>query len=190
MMKKLDINYFYWLFGRIARLLGFWGLLGAGILVGCIVFYIATIREIQQDVHHQQSELESAQKNVGEVVLPQAKPEPTSTQDVEAFYKLFPAGSSLPKNLHLIDQAAVKQHLVLNRGDYRFSQTKQGQLLRYEIVMPLVGQYTQLHQFISEVLQAMPALALTDLQIKRENALSPTVEARLIFVLFLKGDTW
>ena len=62
--------------------------------------------------------------------------------------------------------------------------------MRYEIVLPLVGKYTQVHQFIQHVLQEIPALALSDLQIKRENSLSPTVEANLVFVLFLKGDSW
>jgi hypothetical protein len=53
-----------------------------------------------------------------------------------------------------------------------------------------MGKYPEVHQFVVKVLQEIPALALSDLQIKRENSLSPTVEARLVFVLFLKGDTW
>jgi Tfp pilus assembly protein PilO len=189
-MRKPDINYFYWLLGRYSRALGFWGLLGVGIIVGCIMFYMATIRELQQDIKTIQSEVDHSKNNTNEVVQPQALPAQTSAQEMNEFYKRFPAGSSLPKWLHLIDQTAVNQHLVLNRGDYRFSQTKQGQLLRYEIVLPLIGKYTQVHQFVVEVLQKIPALALSDLQIKRENSLSPTVEARLVFVLFLKGDAW
>jgi len=189
-MRKLDINYFYWLLGRYSRALGLWGLLGIGIIVGCILFYMATIRELQQDIKIAQSEIDHSSKNANEIVRPQVLPVQTSTQELNEFYKRFPVGSSLPKWLHLIDQIAVNQHLVLNRGDYKFSQTKQGQLLRYEIVLPLIGKYTQVHQFIVKVLQEIPALALSDLQIKRENSLSPTVEARLVFVLFLKGDAW
>jgi len=52
------------------------------------------------------------------------------------------------------------------------------------------GKYTQIRQFIADILQKLPALALSDLQIKRENSLSPTVEARMVFVLFLQGDSW
>jgi len=189
-MRKLDINYFYWLLGRTARTLGLWGLLGIGLIVSCIIFYMATIHKLQQEIITTQSEFDEKKLNESHIALPQVQQAQTSAQEIDEFYKRFPAGSSLPKYLHLINQTAVKQHLVLNRGDYRFSQTKQGQLLRYEIVMPLIGKYTQVHQFVSEVLLAIPALALSDLQIKRENVLSPTVEARLVFVLFLKGDTW
>ena len=189
-MRKLDLYYFYWLLGRTARALGLWGLVGVGVVVVCFMFYIITIDKLQQEIESTQYEIDHVQKNAGSLVKPQVLPLQTSLQEMNEFYKRFPSGASLPKWLHLIDQIAIKQHLVLNRGDYKFSQTKQGQLLRYEIVLPLVGKYTQVHQFIQHVLQEIPALALSDLQIKRENSLSPTVEAKLVFVLFLKGDSW
>ena len=58
------------------------------------------------------------------------------------------------------------------------------------MVLPVAGSYVQIRQFITDVLQQLPALALSDLQITRDNAMSPTVEARLVFVLFLQGDSW
>lgn len=190
MMRKLDIYYFYWLFGRALRALGLWGLVGAGIVLGSIIFYIVKIDKLEQEIKLAQYELSHTKKSATSIAHPQVLPLQTTTQDINEFYKRFPVGASLPKWLSLMDGIAIKQHLTLNRGDYKFSQTKQGQLLRYEIVMPLMGKYTQIHQFVAEVLQALPALALSDLQIKRENSLSPTVEARLVFVLFLKGDAW
>lgn len=127
-------------------------------------------------------------------------PAETSEQDIQRFYAQFPNGESLPKWLRLIDENAVKQHLVLNRGDYKLTQIKSQKptpaqstkhpLSRYEIVLPVTGQYTQIRQFIAQVLYDLPALALSELHIKRENAQSPNVEARLIFVLLLKGESW
>lgn len=189
-MKKLDIYYLYWLLGKAARVLGLWGLLGLGVVLGSIIFYIVKIEKLEQEIESAQYQLSNTNKNATNIVQPQALPLQASMQEINEFYKRFPTGASLPKWLSLIDQVALKQHLIVNRGDYKFSQTKQGQLLRYEIVIPLIGKYTQIHQFVTEVLQALPALALSDLQIKRENSLSPTVEARLVFVLFLKGDSW
>ncbi|MDI1298991.1 type 4a pilus biogenesis protein PilO [Methylotenera sp.] len=190
MMKKLDIYYIYWLLSRATTTLGLWGLVGLGLVLGSIIFYIVKVEPLKQEIKTTQYELSNKKKGVMNIVRPQALTLQTTTQDISEFYKRFPSGASLPKWLHMIDEIAIKQHLILNRGDYRFSQTKQGQLLRYEIVMPLIGQYSQVHQFVTEVLKTLPALALSDLQIKRENSLSPTVEARLVFVLFLKGDSW
>jgi Tfp pilus assembly protein PilO len=189
-MKKLDIYYIYWVLGKFTKALGLWGLIGIAIIVACFMFYLAKIETLDQEIKAAQSELDYTKKESTVLVTAQVAPIQTSTQEINEFYRRFPAGASLPKWLSLIDGIAIKQHLILNRGDYKLSQTKQGQLLRYEIVLPLVGKYTQVRQFIALALLKLPALALSDLQIRRENSLSPTVEARLVFVLFLKGDSW
>jgi Tfp pilus assembly protein PilO len=189
-MKKLDLNHFYWLCGRFAKTIGVWGLLGIAITVASILFYMSKVVKVEQQLNSMQYELDHTEKNVAQIVPAQQIPAQSSMQEISKFYKIFPAGDSLPKWLSLIQETALKQHLTLNRGDYKLTQTKQGQLASYEIVLPVDGKYTQIRQFIADILQKLPALALSDLQIKRENSLSPTVEARLVFVLFLQGDSW
>lgn len=189
-MKNLDLYYFYWLLGRFAKKLTIWGLIGFVITIGSLLFYFAKIEKLDRQIRVAQYEVDHIKENSTKLIHSEVLPAQTSTQEINEFYKRFPAGASLPILLNLIDDVAIKQHLILNRGDYKLSQTKQGQLSRYEIVLPLNGKYTQVRQFIAEVLQKLPALALSDLQIKRENSLSPAVEARLVFVLFLQGDSW
>jgi Tfp pilus assembly protein PilO len=196
-MNKLDIHDGYWLLGRLAKALGVWGLLGVAILLASSIFYVVNVLPTSKQLLQAQNALQTklTQSNNNRVSSQkeapvQVTPTQTSTQEIAEFYKRFPAGSSLPKWLRLIDASALKQHLVLNRGDYKLTQTKQGQLQRYEIVLPVSGGYVQIRQFIANVLQQLPALALTDCQMKRDNAMSPIVEARLVFVLFLQGDSW
>ena len=197
-MNKLDIHYGYWFLGRFAKTLGVWGLLGIVIILASSIFYfvdfLPTSKQLLQTQNELQNKLEHTQKNVRErsqkEIVVQVAPTQTSTQEIAVFYNQFPAGATLPKWLRLIDTAALKRHLVLNRGDYKLTQSKQGQLQRYEIVLPVSGSYMQIRQFIADALQQLPALALSDLQIKRDNAMSPIVEARLVFVLFLQGDSW
>ena len=113
-----------------------------------------------------------------------------------AFNQLLPRADSLHQSLSLLDEAALKQRLVLNRGDYKFTQLKQAQasnalnLSSYEVVLPVAGPYSQIRQFIANVLQQQPALALSEVKIKRDNSMSANVEARLVFVLYLQGDSW
>ena len=197
-MNKLDIHYSYWLLGRLAKTLGAWGLLGIVVILASSIFYfvnfLPTSKLLLEAQNELQNKLEYIKKNGRESSQKetpvQVAPAQTSTQEIAEFYKQFPAGASLPKWLRLIDTTALKRHLVLNRGDYKLTQSKQGQLQRYEIVLPVSGSYVQIRQFIADVLQQLPALALSDLQIKRDNVMSPTVEARLVFVLFLQGDSW
>ena len=197
-MNKLNIHYWYWLLGRFAKTLGLWGLLGIIIILGSSIFYVVSFLPASEQLLEAQNELQNkleythknGQENSQKEIPAQVAPTQTSLQEIAEFYKQFPAGASLPKWLRLIDTTALKRHLILNHGDYKLTQSKQGQLQRYEIVLPVSGNYIQIRQFIADVLQQLPALALSDLQIKRDNVMSPIVEARLVFVLFLQGDSW
>ena len=200
-MAQFNLHYWLWQSRQIAKKLGLFGLLGLAIALGCGLFYASKITPINDKIlqHNesiQQVKLNNAeQKNLSIPI--NNVPQQSTNDDITKFYARFPDGASLPKWLSLISESAVKQGLLLNRGDYKLTQIKStpiksslGQLSRYEIVLPVTGQYSQIRQFIAQVLYQMPALALSEMQIKRENTLSPTVEARLLFVLMLQGDHW
>jgi Tfp pilus assembly protein PilO len=195
-MKNFDIHFAYWLSRRIVSHLGLIGLVGIFILLLCGLLFITNI--LPEKLEISESKINLAQAQVKTVIREQGveisdQPDSsinTTTQDVMEFYQLFPAGATLPMQIELIEKMALKQKIALNRGDYKLTKAKQGQLMRYEIIFPLEGSYTQIRQFIVAVLQKIPALALSDMQIKRENVATPTVQARLVFTLFLQGDSW
>ena len=217
-MNKLNLHYCYWLSGKFAEKLSVWGILGLLISMSCLVFYLVQVVPLEQKIKFSQQntvaqnllqdELNNSEnrkialKNRNTVVNEKKLTDSQTqaqladpAQELIKFNEMLPNGASLPNWLSLIDKAAIKQHLILNRGDYKLTQikqdkTKKNQSSRYEIVLPVTGQYTQIRQFIANVLQLQPALALSDLQIKRENTLAPLVEARLVFVLFLKDNSW
>lgn len=189
-MKKIDLNHLRWLLNKYLITLGSGGVLGIAILVCCLFIYTTKIAALDDQINTVEFKLSQTNSNSIKLVPQSPSPIQTTAQDVSTFYNIFPLGASLPKNLDAINEVAIKYRLILNHGDYKLTQTKQGQLSRYEIVFPVVGKYTQIRHFIADVLLKLPALALSDLQIKRENSLSPTVEAKLVFVLFLKSDSW
>ena len=196
-----NLPYWLWQLQQIVKKLGLFGLLGLAIALGCGLFYASKIIPINEQILEHKLSLQQAKLNNAEqknLSIPiNNVPQQSTNDDITKFYARFPDGASLPKWLSLISESAVKQGLLLNRGDYKLTQIKStpiksslGQLSRYEIVLPVTGQYSQIRQFIAQVLYQMPALALSEMQIKRENTLSPTVEARLLFVLMLQGDHW
>jgi Tfp pilus assembly protein PilO len=192
-MNKLDMHYAYWLLSRLIKALGVWGVLGLALFLVSCVFYFTKVASTTQQLQQAQFELERAvvaQEDSPKVEMQQVVPAQTKAEDLAKFYDIFPAGASLPEWLRLIDETALKQKLILKRGDYKLTQSQQGQLQRYEIVLPVAGKYVQIRQFIAEVLLKSPALALGDIKIRRENTMSPNVEARLVFVLFLQGNSW
>jgi len=195
-MKSFDIHYAYWLLRRCVSQLGLIGLVGIFILLICGLLLMMNILPKNLEISASKTNLAQAQvktisREQGGVTSDEQEPSVnTTTLDVTEFYKLFPAGATLPLQIELIEKLALKQKIALNRGDYKLTKAKQGQLMRYEIVLPLEGSYTQIRQFIVATLQRIPALALSDMQIKRENVATPTVQARIVFTLFLQGDSW
>ena len=197
----LNLHYWLWQSQQIVKKLGLFGLLGLAIALGCGLFYASKIIPINDQILEYNESIQQAKLNNAEqknLSIPiKNVPQQITNDDITKFYARFPDGASLPTWLSLISETAVKQGLLLNRGDYKLTQIKStqtnsnsGQLSRYEIVLPVTGQYSQIRQFIAQVLYQMPALALSEMQIKRENTLSPKVEARLVFVLMLQGGYW
>jgi hypothetical protein len=60
--------------------------------------------------------------------------------------------------------------------------------MQYQIKLPVQGSYIQVRQFINHVLNTLPAVALNDISLKREDIASDLVYARLQFTLYLKRD--
>lgn len=197
-MQWLNLAYLRWHLSQMIKKFGLLGIIGLAITLGCCLFYTFNIMPVQQKIIADTNKLPltNQQQTLSlekEKLQLKTVPKQNTLEAINRFYAQFPAGESLPNYLRLIDNNALKQGLILNRGDYKLTQIKslqsnQATLARYEIVLPVTGQYTQIRQFIAQVLHELPALALNDLQLKRESAQSPTVEARLIFVLLLKNE--
>ena len=198
-MHWLNMAYLRWYASQMIKKIGVLGIVALAIALGCGLFYAFNIVPLQQKMADDANKLpptNSAQILSGKTEKSQLKvmTKQTTPEQIKRFYAQFPASDTLPNCLRLIDNIALKQRLTLNRGDYKLTQIKslqinQATLARYEIVLPVTGQYVQIRQFIAQVLHELPALALSDLQLKRESAQSPSVEARLIFVLLLKNNS-
>ena len=198
-MQWLNIAYVRWYASQMIKKFGILGMLALTITLGCCLLYALNILPLQKKIVQdtlrlQQENKQKALSDASEQLPLEMAPKQTTAESIKRFYAQFPALERLPNCLRLIDNIALKQRLSLNRGDYKLTQikslqTNQGALSRYEIVLPVSGQYIQIRQFAAQVLHELPALALTDLHLKRESAQSPTVEARLIFVLLLKNST-
>jgi Tfp pilus assembly protein PilO len=194
-MAKPNFNDSLWFALRLFKNMGPLGLAGLAILMGCGLFYVLMTLPIKAQINIAQQKLDTIQSSKIESDNMPETPANDISQDIAAINKMLPEVKTLHNSLGLIDKLAFKQGLRLNRGDYKFTQIKHGKVTskehasRYEIVLPVTGQYIQIRQFIANVLQSQPALALSSVKIQRENSLASNVEARLVFVLFLQGDS-
>jgi hypothetical protein len=59
---------------------------------------------------------------------------------------------------------------------------------RYQVILPVKGDYTNVREFVNDVLGAVPSAALEELALKRESIEVPELESRVRFTLFLTSE--
>ncbi|MBV5297332.1 MAG: hypothetical protein JZU64_04130 [Rhodoferax sp.] len=110
----------------------------------------------------------------------------TPTMRLLAFYAEFPKGATVPDWLEKIYAIAAEQQLTLDAGEYSLTRASSGRLDQFRIVLPVKASYPQLRKFISAALASAPALALESLTLKRNNVAEGSVEAQIVFLLYLE----
>jgi hypothetical protein len=111
---------------------------------------------------------------------------PARAEQLAAFYGYFPALETLPDWLARIYEAAQRNGVALEVGDYRMTQEESSRLARYQVTLPVRGGYGQIRAFIADVLNTVPAAALEEVAFKRDRISVPTLEARLRFAVYLE----
>lgn len=198
-MAKFNRHIVYWWLTNRAHQLGAWGLIGLALILASLLFYQVKVRPLSQQVQQAQAAA-MATSQVKSFSAQQANqnvlPTETTAQQMAAFYARFANADQLPEALALMNRLASQKRLALNSGNYKLTQLKQNKIVgqatltQYEIVLPVTGPYAHIRSYLAEVLFQLPALVLTDMQLQRETTLDENIEAKLVFVLFVKSQSW
>lgn len=189
-LKQFQLSSIYWVTGRVVNQLGALGLIGLVLLLASALLFGLKITSANTALVATQAELNKKILEA-EALNSQQKTE-LPKPEVFDFYSAFPQTSNLSTTLQAVKNTASKNKLELNRGDYKFTlisknKTKVQDIAKYEIKLPLSGNYTQIRTFINDILLQVPTLALSDVQLKRETSLSPKVDANLTFIFFARS---
>lgn len=169
---------------RLARSLGWMGMLGAAVLVGDAWLAASAVPAAE-------ARLAAARAQTATALLKARRTEaaasarPAPAEQLAAFYRFFPAEASVRPAFDRIYASARRSGLRLEEGEYKTSADRSGRLVRHELVLPVQGQYPQIRGFIGDALAGSPNLALEHVQFERKSVGSPTVSATIRLVLFL-----
>jgi Type II secretion system (T2SS), protein M subtype b len=103
------------------------------------------------------------------------------------FYAAFPPAGAAAESLGRVQAAARRAGIVLPSGEYRLEQRSGERLQRYTAVLPVRGSYAQIRAFIDGLLSELPHAAIDDIELRREDAASAELEARLRLTLYLRA---
>jgi len=194
---KLNLSLLSWYVTYYAKKLGLWGWLGLVLMLMSYIVHQAEVKTVRTSTEQLVTQKVLAEAQSGNQPLQTETPEAleSHSNDIEDFYNRFPNVEALPAVLETMNQLAAKQGIVLNSGDYKLDKLKKSNsmpktLTKYQISFPVLGDYKKIRRFTANVLNKLPGVALTDMQVKRENTTDQQVEASLVYVLFVKGKQW
>ncbi len=178
-MSRVAWNVRQWA-GRVGRL----GLTGIALLAFSLAFLGSGVYQRHVELARLQQEAASAQarhrapaERVGT-----AAPE----RELRTFYAFFPPLNALPDALQRIYAAGRGAGIDLELGEYRLTQRDGHRLARYQMTLPMKGTYAQIRTFVGKVLEEVPALALDDIDLKRDAVSSSALRARIRMSLFFE----
>lgn len=173
---------------RIGLRLGWMGAAGAAlVLLACAEFFSVTlpasdeVADLEAQVLRQRESPRS-----GREIAPGQDAEPGA--QIAAFEKFFPPASDINRMIGEIHAAATKENLALERGDYRLAEEQGLDLLRYQITLPVKGNYPSIRGFVRRVLRDMPYLSLDGISMQRQTAGDEALEAQIRVSVFYRGS--
>lgn len=167
---------------RALRRLGTPGVVGIGVLVAAASMYFSAHVPLQAQVDALRAELArtEAQEAAG-----RGAPRLAADGGLAEFYRFFATGIDAEEWLARLFGLARAHRLELPQGAYRYNRVSAERLARYEVTLPVTGQYPQIRRFIAAALNEIPVASLDRIAFERKRAAETQVEASIRFTLYL-----
>ncbi|MFA6971932.1 MAG: GspMb/PilO family protein [Gallionella sp.] len=173
----------YWTRRRWIHLFGWPGAAGIGLLIACLAFYFAAIRPAQLRLDTARQSAIELQKHGRHNAS--ANNQPPGAQLAE-FYRTFPDEKNLLPWIEKIFTLAHDQGISLDQGEYKLSSDKVGKLMRFQMSLPIKGEYPQIRKYLDSLLAEIPVVSLEHLQLERQKVGDPALEAKIRLALYME----
>ncbi len=165
--------------------LGWPGAVGAGMLALGIAFYFSAMQPAQQQLdtaRHSASSQHERIERAGRALNDGTRP---LGEQLAAFYRIFPNERNATEWVGKIAAIAQRDGLSLQQADYKAERDKTGKLTRFQMNLPLKGEYQKIRRFLSDLRAEIPIVSLEQVQFERQKVGDPLVDAKIRLVIFL-----
>lgn len=170
---------------RWGRLLGWPGACGAAGLAACLALYLLAVLPAQQRLEtarHNASSLQERLARAGQGLHDGTRP---LDEQLAAFYRIFPSERDVTVWIGKIAATAERDGLGLQQADYKAERDATGKLVRFQMNLPLRGEYQTIRKFLSDLRAEIPIVSLEQVQFERQKIGDPLVDAKVRLVIFL-----
>lgn len=165
--------------------LGWPGAIGAGALSMCLAFYVSTVRPAQAQLDAARLSAQSLQERITQAGLASREGTLTLDEQLAVFYQLFPGEHEATDWVGKIAAIAQRDGLALQQAEYKAERDKSGKLIRFQMNLPLQGEYPTLRRFLADLRTELPIVSLEQVQFERQKIGDPLIDAKVRLVIFL-----
>ncbi|MDP2247551.1 MAG: hypothetical protein Q8J65_05420 [Nitrosomonadales bacterium] len=170
-----------------ARQLGWQGLTGITLLLACLAFSLGAAVPEAQRLAQLTIEVEKMREEIPQRNDTWIDRSPQAS--LNTFYEFLPEEKKATAQLGVLLYMASANALSPDKATYKLNHHKSASFSRYQINLPVRGSYIKIRTFINQALNTLPALALNEISLVRQDINTDEVEANLRFTLFLRrGD--
>ena len=106
-------------------------------------------------------------------------------EQLAAFYRIFPSERDVTEWIGKIAAIAERDGLALEQADYKAERGPTGKLVRFQMNLPLRGEYRTIRRFLSDLRAEIPIVSLEQVQFERQKIGDTLVDAKVRLVIFL-----
>ncbi|HQC29706.1 MAG TPA: hypothetical protein PLG02_07220 [Methylotenera sp.] len=164
--------------------MGSLGVLGLLFLLTAALIYAGLSRPQLKQLQASEVTLSQAKQQRKQI---QVTPIATTTQatvNAASYLQQFPNVNHKDDALKTIIAIAENNKLPLETGTYNTVTKEAGQVVFYEINLPLKGSYPQIKQFVASTMNALPNAALSTFHLQQTNTEANLIEAEVVLTLY------
>jgi Tfp pilus assembly protein PilO len=165
--------------------LGWQGSIGLLLMISSLCYLIIIAVPKVHEVNELQIKLTNLNSNTNQNMSNRNSDEKADVTKI--FYDALPLQVEANSKINTILRVATDNGLVVNKVEYE-QPLSVSTLIQYQIKLPLTGNYLQIRQFINQVLNTLPSIALSHVSLKREGLATDLVDAQIQFSLYLQKE--
>jgi len=116
---------------------------------------------------------------------------PDQPVQLATLWQQLPVFADLSPRMITIARMAQKRQIALNVGDYQWQAHQASNatqdIQQFDMRFTIQADYATCRQFMLDVLKQYPSMALTGLELRKNETVQPVIDATLTFSVFIRG---
>ncbi len=170
---------------QLKEQLGWQGVSGIVLLALAGAFHALSLQPLEQEVSYIHSRLDAVSSKSKGAAAPQNSG--NRQNELRAFFDSLPREEDVTDILASISEVAEASQIEFKRAEYQPGEKGKTQM-EYGLVFPVKGGYANIRHFVFRILADHHALALDQINFRRDAVNDSMLNAEIRFTLFLRGE--